>query len=258
MSGTEVLSPPPGALSRDLPLWYQVAQHLLQTVRARAAGDPLRLPTEAALARHYGVGLVTLREALAWLERQGLISRHRRRGTFINADAALGAPLELVGALDSLFAQQHAEESELLERAEVPAPLDLAEHFPGQAFLTMFRRLRRQGGEPVSLAVNWLPTEIGRRVPAQRLARWPMTRVLRDALGLPVARIEDSVEAQLASPEAAGLLGVPLLSPVLLVTGVTFDAGGRVIDLARIQYRGERFRFRVSFDVPARDDGRAT
>ncbi len=51
----------------------------------------------------------------------------------------------------------------------------------------------------------------------------------------------------------ARLLDVPLLSPVLLVTGVTFDASGRVIDLAQIQYRGDRFRFRVSFDVPARE-----
>ncbi|MBP0495503.1 GntR family transcriptional regulator [Pararoseomonas indoligenes] len=256
MSGIPLLSPAPAELSQHIPLWYQVAQHLLQTVRGRAADAPLRLPTEEALARHYGVGVVTLREALAWLEGQGLISRHRRRGTFINPDAALGAPLELAGTLESLFAQQQAEESELLERTEVPVPAELSARFPGLDRLAMFRRLRHQGGAPVSLAVNWMPPEIGRRVPAQRLAKWPMTRVLRDALNLPVARIEDTVEAGLASPEAARLLGVPLLSPILLVTGTTFDDTGRVIDLAQIQYRGDRFRFRVSFDVPPREERR--
>lgn len=254
MSGAAVLSPTPVELNQHLPLWYQVANHLLQTVRTRPAYGSLRLPTEAALAEHYGVGMVTLREALGWLERQGLISRHRRRGTFINPEATPGAPLELVGALDSLFAQQQAEQSELLDREEVEIPAALADRFPGLGTLMMFRRLRRQGGEPVSVAVNWIPPAIGRKVPARKLAKWPMTRVLRDALELPVARIEDSVEAQLASPDTARLLSVPLLSPILLVTGVTFDVSGQVIDLAQIQYRGDRFRFRVSFDVPARKE----
>jgi GntR family transcriptional regulator len=96
MSGA-VLSPGSVELNQHLPLWYQMANHLLQTVRTRPVDGPLRLPTETVLAAHYGVGMVTLREALGWLERQGIISRHRQRGTFINPEATPGAPLELIG-----------------------------------------------------------------------------------------------------------------------------------------------------------------
>ncbi|MCI5778800.1 MAG: substrate-binding domain-containing protein [Lentisphaeria bacterium] len=43
-----------------------------------------RLPPEVCLARELQVGQVTLRSALARLEREGLIQRHRSRGTFVS------------------------------------------------------------------------------------------------------------------------------------------------------------------------------
>ena len=66
---------------------------------------------------------------------------------------------------------------------------------------------------------------------------------------MPIARIEDRLEAQLATPEVARLLEVGLLSPILFFTGVSREALGRVVDVARIHYRGDRYRFSVAFDV---------
>jgi GntR family transcriptional regulator len=243
-------APPAARLSGDLPLWYQVAQHLTDALRGRPAGAPTRLPPETELARHYGVGLSTLREALARLEQDGLIARHRRRGTFALPTPAPSPPLELTGPLEALLAQQEAEETQVLGRDRVPVPEHLADRFPAARELIRIRRLRRHGGEPLSLAVNWLPVEIGEAVPLERLARWPMTRVLRDAMGLRPARIEAQAEAQLPAPEVARLLEVPLLSPVLVVTSATRDGAGGLLDLARLHYRGDRFRFGVSFDIP--------
>ena len=52
-----------------------------------------------------------------------------------------------------------------------------------------------------------------------------MTKVLRDVVGVRISRITDTVEARLADPETARLLQVPLLSPILHYTGVTYDDG---------------------------------
>ncbi len=53
-----------------------------------------------------------------------------------------------------------------------------------------------------------------------------MTKVLRDVVGVGISRITDTVEARLADPETARLLQVPLLSPILHYTGVTYDEDG--------------------------------
>ncbi|MGK5545840.1 GntR family transcriptional regulator [Streptomyces sp. URMC 127] len=244
------------ALNRKLPLWYQVSQSLRASILGRCPGDPLRLPTEDALAEHYGVSVLTMRQALKELEEEGLISRHRRRGTFIEPSARRGSPVRLLGSVDAIVAQQSGERTTVLDHGPAPVPAELAEHFPGLAEAVVFRRLRCDGesGEPTNWAENLVRPEVAERIDVADLARWPMTKVLRDAVGVRISRITDTVEARLADPETARLLQVPLLSPILHYTGVTYDASGRAVDVARIRYRGDRFSFTVTLETQTQAD----
>ncbi|MFC8534074.1 GntR family transcriptional regulator [Streptomyces sp. NPDC057249] len=238
-------------LNRKLPLWYQVSQSLRASILGRAPDATLRLPTEEQLAAHYGVSVLTMRQALKELETEGLISRHRRRGTFIEPHARRGSPVRLLGSIDAIVAQQSGERSTLLDHGPVPVPVEAAEHFPGCAEVVGYRRLRCDGttGEPTNWAQNWVHPEVAADLDATDLDRWPMTKVLRDRVGVPISRITDTVEARLADPATAELLGVPLLSPILYYTGITYDEGGRVVDVARIHYRGDRFSFSVTVEA---------
>lgn len=239
------------ALNRKLPLWYQVSQSLRASILGRGPHDPLRLPTEDRLAEHYGVSVLTMRQALKELESEGLISRHRRRGTFIEPSARRGSPVRLLGSVDAIVAQQSGERTTVLDHGRAPVPTELAEHFPGLDEAAAYRRLRSDGhsGEPTNWAENLVRPELADRIDVADLARWPMTKVLRDAVGVRISRITDTVEARLADPETARLLQVPLLSPILHYTGVTYDESGRVVDVTRIHYRGDRFSFTVTLDA---------
>ncbi|MQS09208.1 GntR family transcriptional regulator [Streptomyces alkaliphilus] len=246
-----VFAPDSLELNRKLPLWYQVSQSLRASILGRPAGSPLRLPTEERLAAHYGVSVLTMRQALKELEQEGLISRHRRRGTFIEPDVPRGAPVPLLGSVDAIVAQQSGEPTTLLDHGPVPVPPELTDRFPGLTEVVRFARLRRDpdSGEPTNWAENLLPPDVAARIDPAALERWPMTRVLRDVAGVSPARIANTVQARLAEPGTARLLEVPLLSPILHCTGVTTDGTGRVVDVVRIHYRGDRFSFSVSVDA---------
>ncbi|MFP3990268.1 GntR family transcriptional regulator [Streptomyces sp. E11-3] len=238
-------------LNRKLPLWYQVSQSLRASILGRPPEAPLRLPTEEQLALHYGVSVLTMRQALKELEDEGLISRHRRRGTFIEPSARRGSPVRLLGSVDAIVAQQSGMSTELLDHGTVPVPPELAEYFPDAGGVSTYHRLRsdEKTGEPTNHARNYVRPEVAERIDLADLARWPMTKVLRDGVGVRISRITDTVEARLADPETASLLQVPLLSPILHYTGVTYDEEGRVLDVARIHYRGDRFSFTVTLDA---------
>ncbi|GAA3995391.1 GntR family transcriptional regulator [Streptomyces marokkonensis] len=238
-------------LNRKLPLWYQVSQSLRASILGRSPRDPLRLPTEEQLAGHYGVSVLTMRQALKELEEEGLITRHRRRGTFIEPDARRGAPVRLLGSVDAIVAQQSGMKAELLGHGTGPVPSELAEYFPDLVETATYHRLRcdEQTGEPTNHARNYVRPEVAARIDVDDLARRPMTKVLRDVVGLDIGRITDTVEARLADPETARLLEVPLLSPILHYTGITYDTAGRVLDVAVIHYRGDRFSFTVTLDA---------
>ncbi|MEU3355805.1 GntR family transcriptional regulator [Streptomyces sp. NPDC037389] len=239
------------ALNRKLPLWYQVSQSLRASILGRRPDDPLRLPTEDALAAHYGVSVLTMRQALKELETEGLITRHRRRGTFIEPSARRGSPVRLLGSVDTIVAQQSGEHTAVLGHGPAPVPAELAEHFPGLDEAVAYRRLRHDeaSGEPTNWAENLVRPELAEHIDVTDLTRWPMTKVLRDVVGVRISRITDTVEARLADPETARLLQVPLLSPILHYTGITYDENGRAVDIARIHYRGDRFSFTVTLDA---------
>ncbi|WP_392893912.1 GntR family transcriptional regulator [Streptomyces sp. LN699] len=238
-------------LNRKLPLWYQVSQSLRASILGRAPDASLRLPTEEQLAGHYGVSVLTMRQALKELEGEGLISRHRRRGTFIEPGARRGAPVRLLGSVDAIVAQQSGERTTILGHERTAVSGELLEHFPDTSELVTYRRLRHDSvsGEPTNWAENAVRTELAESIDLADLERFPMTKVLRDLVGVKISRITDTVEARLADPETAALLQVPLLSPILYYTGVTYDDEGRVVDVARIRYRGDRFSFTVTVDA---------
>lgn len=232
-----------------LPLWYQVTESLRARIHGRTPDDPLRLPTEAQLADEYGVAVSTVRQALAALEADGLITRRRRHGTFITDNAPTHPPLHVLGSVDTILAQQAGDEVRVLSRALVPIPTALAHHFPAVDSLMEYQRLRLQSGTPLSYAENHLRPEHAAMIATDDLQAAPMTELLRDQALIPLARIDNTVEACPAPPRIADLLQIPLASPVLRSTNVTYDTQGQVVDAALIHYRADRFQYTVSLDL---------
>src|SRR5215468_3471864 len=72
-----------------------VAERLSEAIQLGILLDGERLPPEARLAEQLGVSTVTLREALAVLRGQGLVTTRRGRGggTFVSAPANLAEGL---------------------------------------------------------------------------------------------------------------------------------------------------------------------
>ncbi|HEX5325898.1 MAG TPA: GntR family transcriptional regulator, partial [Acetobacteraceae bacterium] len=65
------------------PLYRQLTELLRGQIVSGALADGARLPSEAQLGERYGVSRITIRQALADLERQGLLERTPGRGTFV-------------------------------------------------------------------------------------------------------------------------------------------------------------------------------
>jgi diguanylate cyclase (GGDEF)-like protein/PAS domain S-box-containing protein len=81
-----------------------------------------KLPSHSDLASHFGVAPLTLRQALAQLEEEGLVSREQGRGTFVRAQT----PTMGDGELERQFIDRHLETMRQLEAAR--RELDLFAH----------------------------------------------------------------------------------------------------------------------------------
>ena len=233
--------------NRKLPLWYQLAEMLRTDIGAGQLPAGARVPPEVELARRHEVSVVTVRQALRSLQEEGLISRQRGRGTFVSPDRHPRQELRLMGSVESVIAQQFSEETEVLEQGL--APVSLGGVFGAEREVGFFRRLRRERGEPLSYALNHVLPEYASQIDAALLRRYPMLKILRDVLGVKLSHVQMSIEAQRATQEIGDALGVDVMSPVLFFSGVVFDQRQRVVDVAWIYYRADRFTFTLDLDV---------
>ena len=70
--------------TQPIPLYYQLKTLLLEEILSGRYGPEGRLPTEHELCDQYAISRTPVSRALSELAEEGVILRHRRRGTFVN------------------------------------------------------------------------------------------------------------------------------------------------------------------------------
>ena len=96
-----------------------VAEELRRHIRLHLVAPSTSLPPERELARVFGVGRATVQQALALLEREGLVETRRGRagGTFVVGSA--GDDGSLAAVVDRVRNERHVIEDALAFRAEI-------------------------------------------------------------------------------------------------------------------------------------------
>ena len=206
-----------------------------------------RLPSEASLAREYGITRSVVRRALAQLARQSLVvsrpqggwvvqARHQtqvfdRMQTFTEwAEAGGRVPGGMISARELRPAD--AREAQLLSiRLGDP--------------LLAFVRVRTLDGVVVMVERStWAPW-VTRVVDGLADDVVSTTKALADA-GIRVTAGVHRIEAVPASTQDAELLGVRRASPLLQVGRITTTREGRVVELGVDRYRAGSIAFEVN------------
>lgn len=134
-----------------VPLYHQLAELLGARIRSGDFRVGARIPSEHALARRYGVGRPTVRQATDLLVRRKLIERRRGSGTFVLERAPEVDLFSLAGTLRAFRESGVEMESQILEPPRLaPTPDEAENPFAGESALTL-SRLSRVDGRPVLL-----------------------------------------------------------------------------------------------------------
>jgi GntR family transcriptional regulator len=208
-------------------------------------GEPL--PGEQALAAAHHVSRITVRRALAELQREGLIDRRRGAGTFVNRrDVAKPVIADLADVLRNLVEMGQSSDVRLLAFGYVEPPAAIGEALrlsPGERVQRSVR-VRIIEGEPFSHLTTHVPERIGVTYCERELAAQPLLALLERS-GVAVARATQEISAVLASPEVAGALDADIGSPLIALTRIVYDAGDRGVEHLHALYRPDRYAFRM-------------
>ncbi|QBI22082.1 GntR family transcriptional regulator [Egibacter rhizosphaerae] len=223
------------------PLWVQVEADL----RRRLANGEFseRFPTDRELVQQYDVSRHTAREAVRRLRADGVLTRARGRGSFVNPDA-LEQPL---GALYSLFRSVEAQglsQRSIVRALELVTDAEAAARLgePAQSDLVFLSRLRLAGEEPLAVDRVWLPASIATPLLEADFSRTALYDELRERCGTVPTGGSERIEPTLPSATDAAELGVRGTTPAMSVTRIG-RTPERVIEYRRTIIRGDRYAF---------------
>lgn len=237
------------------PKYLQIRELLLRRLtRDLAPGD--RLPTENALGAEFGVARETVREALIGLERDGLIVRRRRNGTFVAKRPAPSRDRRLTGLTEDFSELKFDTSATVLHTGAVSPPESVADMMRLSARETVFHigRLRRFENEPFSYEEAFLPLDIGPQVAELDLRNTAIVHQLRNRLKLSIWEEQQQVEAVAADSHVAGLLAVAVGAPLLYMVRHFLGEGDRSVVVFWSHLRPDRYHYTLKLERP-RDAG---
>ncbi len=232
-----------------LQLRYQRVQQALAEEIGRGRMPPgSQLPPERALAEHFGVSRVTLRRALAELERGGVVSRAGGRGWAV-AGSPIGEPPNALMSFTEMAASRGLiATARVLASGVRSATIDEAETLglaPGAALFEL-ERLRLMDDVPILIACSRVPVALAPGLEEVDFSTASLYWVLEERFGLRPTRAHFSVEAIASDERRATLLELEPGRPLLRCHQLTEDATGRLIESCEMLYRGDRYRFRAT------------
>jgi GntR family transcriptional regulator len=239
----------------QIPLYYQLARILEKFIREAKLEPDDQFPSEEAVGACFGVSRPTVNKAIQELLAQGWLNRVRGRGTFVKEDPRI----QLTLLSDTMSpAEQFAPgtlKSRIVDRRVEEAVPYVAEtlHLESGALVIFIRRLREVHGHPLCVCDSILPAGRFHGLGETPLLQGSLYTTIEERYNCPVVRSERWVEAAEAVEREVGeLLDVPLLSPVLVLTGVSYTAGDEPIEIMTSYFR-EGISLKSTVTRPSRD-----
>lgn len=233
-----------------IPLWFQLADILRESIRNNEFHPGETLPTEADLFRVFGISRTTARASLNKLVHEGLVTRRSGVGTVV-IEAKVDQPVsQLLGFSEDMKQRGLAPSFSLLSSGYCAASEDVTQELGLASGDLPFKseRLLKANDRLIGHSLSWVRPDIfGSIAPPESdvLEAGSLYGWLSRELGQNIAGGTEFIEAQIANSKIAKRLHIPIGDPVLVAKRTAKTAQGLPVEFAVATYRADRYRFRI-------------
>jgi GntR family transcriptional regulator len=243
------------SLSQDVPapLYFQLYKLLKSCILNGTFSHGSRLPTEMELSSEFSVSRITAKRSLDELAQEGLVTRHRGKGTHVTykyQTQPVRAPLEgVLEEIDSLAQQSSAI---VLDCELLHPPRQLHEEFAmaDHERALYLARVRHHEGMKFAYYRSWTPNMPKPDNPAV-LEETPRLTYFKKQ-GMQMTHVRQRLGAVAADQEAAEALDIDVGAPLLRLTRRIYDREGtaeKMVDYLKVLYHHEYFQYRMDLTL---------
>lgn len=231
--------------SRGITRYHQLATVFRRHIETGTWEVGSQIPTVIELAASYNVARETVRQALGMLEDDGLIRRHRAKGTFVMA-----APRDQVWCqLETNFlGLLQAREGAQIELRSEERKVGISGKVEFGILDPAYRKLRRRhwrNEQPYMIAEVFISERWANAIPRSAFSSKTALKLVADVGGLTITDVEQIMTIDVADIAASEELQIPLNAPVAQIERYALDADGTLVLFARNVYRGDVVRLNI-------------
>jgi GntR family transcriptional regulator len=229
------------------PLYYQLKGILESKILSQKIKENERLPSEAELCEQYSVSRVTVRQALAELERAGLIYRDRGKGSFVTEGARLKRPV-LKGSIEDLIAAAKGTRVKILSYKEITPPPTIINISKLGKHTKVFQLavVRHIPEGPMGYSLIYFPPGLGKLISVTDLSETTeIITLVEGKLNTKAHRANQGIDVGLADGVLAKHLSVRPKTPLLIIQRTYYTREGALMFVAITYFRPDRFKYEI-------------
>ncbi|MBS4011542.1 MAG: GntR family transcriptional regulator [Roseovarius sp.] len=228
-----------------LPAYARLRDALASRIASVEWGPDEPIPSEARIAKDYGVSVGTVRKAVDGLVAEGLLERRQGSGTYLRRPSFDVTLFRFFQLHSGDGAQPSIPSSKLILRARAEAPSEAAAAL-GTSDVIRIVRLRSLADQPILFETLYIPA-----------ARFEGFEALSDAdmgpllypvyfehFGVLVKRATDDLSFGAADPETARHLQLAPGDPVAIIRRTAFDLEGAPVEWRIARGSAAQFHYR--------------
>lgn len=231
-----------------IPYYFQLSNYIEGKIKAKEFEPGQLMPSEQEICEKLDISRTVVRQAMADLERKGLITKQSGKRSTVSYPKYQGSLMQnLRGYYEDAVSKGQKPTTRVLKLGVVPAEGEVAEALKlneGEPVI-MLNRLRFLDGDPEVLVVTYLPESKCPGLVREDLTNQSLYELLARKYGLVIAQGYRSVEAIALERADAKLFGVQPGRPALLLKSVGLLEDGTPLEYYVAKHRGDRSQFQI-------------
>lgn len=229
------------------PLYRQIKDFLIRSLEEGEWGPGDAIPSEGELATRFNVSQGTVRKAIDEMAAENMLVRRQGKGTFVATHSDPRSFYRFLRLVTDDGRAAHAV-SDPFFCETIGAPLEVASVLglqPGDEVVHV-KRVLRFGGEPVVFDQIYLVADLfsGLTLESLRGGERSLYSLFESDFGVRMIRAEEHLRAVAADAQSAGMIGVPLGEPLLLVERTAYTYGNKPVEWRRGLYSTRHHYYR--------------
>lgn len=204
-----------------------------------------KIPSERELMDIFSVSRTTVREAIAALEREGIVEKIHGKGTFVTLRPVQEQWMGNISTFSETIERAGMKPgAKLLSNGIKSSPQFISDMFGGQEFYVI-ERLRSANDKIMAIERKCFDVGIGLKLESYDLNDANIYKLLEFNIGITPWTAEEIITSNKPSKEDAALLGIPKTSSVLVIERSTWDPEGTLIEFVSTIFRADKYSVNI-------------